>query len=341
MSDQDVTVRFIRRFHGWKIGDEKSVSSDTATVWIKEGIVMDVCRWKADLEVGLATEHTVVTAAELDGRGLADALREFAIGDRKVMALSKPVIAEHPSFGDILKGQFRGRFVSYRWPIRLTADGLLKALESSNLFIMFVDWNGNVSGPPSDPEPSEVVRAFFAALAGRWATIMGFIDRGDVDVLDWESRKIDSRILQSKRVLIDLETSDLFEEGKDEPLRKELGLSLAVTTAMSPRAAVESAEPLADEQKFARPTAIKRRPKGDAVAVALKEAGLDRSHGSFSFKEVAGRIASRMPPPCTTASELDALAKAVKRHYERTIQEGRADNVLPLSRKKVRETRTK
>jgi hypothetical protein len=84
----------------------------------------------------------------------------------------------------------------------------------------------------------------------------------------------------------------------------------------------------------ARSISNKPRPKGDAVAAALKTVGLDRSRGSLSLKEVAGQIASLMKPVATTASELDALAKAIKRHYERTIKEGRAGNVVALNTKK-------
>jgi hypothetical protein len=49
----------------------------------------------------------------------------------------------------------------------------------------------------------------------------------------------------------------------------------------------------------------------------LQAKGLDISPGSYTWKEIAGMIADDMPSRPQTASELEALAKAVKRHYER------------------------
>ena len=117
-------------------------------------------------------------------------------------------------------------------------------------------------------------------------------------------------------------------------------IRLPVTTAMSPRAAVESAEPLADEQQPMHHGA-RRRPVAAAVDVALKEVGLDLDRGSLTLEDVAGKIARRMPRPCTTESQIAALVGALKRHYKDVIHKGRAGKVVPVAPRPMVKTHMK
>jgi hypothetical protein len=70
------------------------------------------------------------------------------------------------------------------------------------------------------------------------------------------------------------------------------------------------------------PKRIKRSPKAEAVAVALRAHGLEHDPSGLSWVQITARIAGDMPEPPKTDSANQALAKAVERHYDRISRGG-------------------
>jgi hypothetical protein len=61
----------------------------------------------------------------------------------------------------------------------------------------------------------------------------------------------------------------------------------------------------------------RKRPVGDLVAALLKKHGLDKDRKGLSNTEIAHKIRKDMPRHAETADAIEALATAVKRHFER------------------------
>jgi hypothetical protein len=66
-------------------------------------------------------------------------------------------------------------------------------------------------------------------------------------------------------------------------------------------------------------TPVAKKPVAVAVAECLKEEGLDQDRGDRSYATLAHAIAScmrrRLKKPYNTAADMDALTKAVVRHF--------------------------
>jgi hypothetical protein len=64
---------------------------------------------------------------------------------------------------------------------------------------------------------------------------------------------------------------------------------------------------------------VPKKPVADAVAECLKEEGLDHGRGERSYETLAHAIAPcmrrRLKKPYNTAADMDALTKAVSRHF--------------------------
>jgi len=170
--------------------------------------------------------------------------------------------------------------VSTRWPLRLTADGLLQSFTRASWTPIIVGAGRFADDDDTITNPSEALRELFTAVADCWGRVIAVIDRGELEVFDWEGHKIEPRMLRSPKVLIDLATGDLFEEGKDDPLRKEPGLSLAAVSAAESAAdisagRVENVIPLARprlSKNLSRPRRKKRGKRAvvlDRVMVAM------------------------------------------------------------------------
>ena len=86
------------------------------------------------------------------------------------------------------------------------------------------------------------------------------------------------------------------------------------------KAAVEASALISRERSRSILSApVPRKPVADAVAECLKEEGFDHGRGELSYEAVARAIAPcmrrRLKKPYQTASEMEALTKAVLRHF--------------------------
>jgi hypothetical protein len=247
----------------------------------------------------------------LAGRSLAAAFNEFVLKDPEFVALAHFAIQTNDAARPMLEeGQFpRDAVFGRQWPVSLEAfPSFAKVLNDAQT------WSSGrtVIGEKSE-KACEVLRHRYEhllrllrdglVLASGTYEGSGKVER--IDAAQWSRRP----------AWIDPASSDFLEEANNKLVPRWTGVSLAAPARPKVQKRDTKFKPASPHRKTL--AKLPPRPIADAVATALRAIGLETSPGPHTFKSIAARIVDKMPNPPKTAQQLESLAKAVSRHYQR------------------------
>ena len=262
------------------------------------------------------------------GRSLSDAFRKYVLEDPEFTALAEHAARQNPEARSIVKeGQAGGADNDWRWPVELSRFSSLTDVI-----------NGRRSFWDKQAMADESYRDAYEVLWDRYKHLLNLLKSGDVLVKGTHAGTghvvgIDVAQWSRRGLWLDVRSGDLLEEENQKLVLKWTGLALEKANKLFHVEPTVSDDvlPTANEQQFALKKAgidpnlqgadahqrRRKSPVADAVANALRAHGLDGKQGPLTCKEIASLIAPNMPRPPKTGQQLQALAKAVERHYER------------------------
>ena len=258
--------------------------------------------------------HADDAPAQLSGQGITKAFLTAVLGDPEVIAASNrlPDATRYRSIFE--KGQRPGPVIDYQWPLSFTADQL------ASDFVRPIAWY------PESPRPvaSFEVRQVATIIADRWhrfrqRLIAGELVGTGIYVATGQLAPIAPLQWGREDACLDVQNGDLLLLDNNKYVVRWSSISLSKPSQAASSLSVDVFSPPSFEQApspFAARSSARRRPVAEGVANALAKHGLGNDHRNLSWKEIAAVIGPDMPRPPQTASEFDALAKAVKRHYE-------------------------
>jgi hypothetical protein len=265
------------------------------------------------------------------GYSLSEAFRRFVLEDPEVAALAREGIKFAPQFEAVFE---RGRCFVYgveEWPV------------DSHRWATIGDHHPDPkkrSGPNiwRDPDPIEIVIAA-DALIQRYRALIEMLRRRELEAYGIGGKsgtleKIPASIWCHEDFHMSAQgdvlqaSEDCEDPPRDWLKRRWVAVDLALA-ASAEKASVFHGKPTERDSLRHDTTHVVvsslrtvvnrrkqvKRPVAEPLAATLKKLGLDKSPGHRSYKQVAAEIAHLMPGRPSTEQEIQALSKAVARHY--------------------------
>jgi len=306
-------------------------------------------RWMELGRNALATNHCELNAADLSGKSIGEAFLEFVIRDPKVQAYGQWLCFECRPLAPLFVGQYlylvsggASYQMGHKWPALLRIDRLEGLFRYHYACMVTQERHSTASAMAKGPvyhaakALADRNSMFFDLLRGRQSELVA---DGIYKATGQDSEVSEKQWSASGR-WVDIESSNLINKanGTEDVLYERLLLRRRTTALVAAPPTQPTAPDLAKPAKVSR--ARRRRPVSDAVADLLRAEGLDCGPGNQTYRQIAARIAPRMPRPYTTETQIEALAKMVARYYapEPGASTG---NVVPLKSRPSAKNRKK
>jgi len=258
--------------------------------------------------------HSDDAATRLSECSIVEAFQKCVRQDPEFAAASK-LIRDRSRFESLIKDGNYPAFTSHcRWPLDVTTKDLASDFVDPGYYIPGMDL----------PKVTPDVERAASIVVDRWQRLRQRLVNGELlaqgtYASSGEHRPIDRFQWARAGVVLDVASGDFLELESQKYVVRWSGISLVRGSIGSGLLNTDKATPTG----VVPPKRIKRSPKAEAVAVALRAHGLEHDPCGLSWVQITARIAGDMPEPPKTASANQALAKAVERHYERISRGGK------------------
>ncbi|ARP98243.1 hypothetical protein [Pseudorhodoplanes sinuspersici] len=256
--------------------------------------------------------HDKCTPQRIAGLTLAEAFRKCVLEDPEVVACGERVTSAGTDRAVFQEGQYPGPFVDFKWPLDQSAEDL-----GFEFVRQIVFW----AGEPS-PKPTVSMVAAANALADRWAALRRLLSSGSIIAHGTFSstgveQPISPRQWSRSSMSFDVKNSDLFEGASRNVEPRWTGIFLTL-----PEGAfhVLASQPAPSASRTGLRITLKKpgensrhRPKSEQVTEAALARGIDICSEHLTPRAIANEIAPHLPTPHSTADQMDALTKLIRR----------------------------